>query len=156
MPIYKVEVEEIRHVQCSYYVDVQIEVGDEYQEARELAEKGETVYEKEHCYTVEDFRIVMEEPKLHDMTPLEYLEHQAEGMDDDDDLSDVVHDILAEKASGINNGGLTEQLQFLLDEVGEEEASKIINDIKDRSQKDHQDIPPNQSSDDDVEAEPLG
>jgi hypothetical protein len=156
MPIYKVEVEEIRHVQCSYYVDVQIEVGDEYREARRLAGKGETVHEKEHCYTVEDSRAIVEEPKLHDMTPLEYLEHQAEGMDDDDDLSDVVHDILAEKASGINNGGLTEQLQFLLDEVGEEEAVKIINSTKSQAEKDRLDILPDQKSEDDVEGEPLG
>jgi hypothetical protein len=138
MPIYKVEVTETRHVECTYWVDVQIEAGDELEEARRLAKKGVNVHKQEHCYT-RPLIVVKEEPKLDDLTPREHLQCQADGLSAGD-LDDVVHDILAAKASDINNGGRDEQLAFLLEELGEEEAIQVVNEAKDQSERDRQDL----------------
>lgn len=138
MPIYKVEVTETRSVECTYWVDIQIEAGDELKEARRLAKKGVTVHEQEHCYP-QPLVVVKEEPKLDDMTPREHLQCQADGLAGGD-LDDVVHDILAGKASDVNNGGRAGQLAFLLEELGEEEAIRVVNEAKDQSERDRQDL----------------
>jgi len=145
MPTYKVDVTEIRHVGCSYWVDVQIEAGDEFEEARRMASAGDTVHEQEHCFGVHD-RVVEGEPKLEDLTPREHLDCQADGLEEGA-LDDVVHEILAAKASDVNNGGKAEQLAFLLEELGEEEAIKVVNGAKDQAERDRDDVPPSRSLD---------
>lgn len=49
-----------------------------------------------------------------------------------DDLDETVHDLVSKQASSINNGGLDEQVEFLVGEVGEKEAEKILRDIAKR------------------------
>jgi hypothetical protein len=41
-------------------------------------------------------------------------------------LDDVVHDLVSNTASEINNGGLEAQIAYLLDEVGEAETAQAI------------------------------
>jgi hypothetical protein len=104
MPTYKVQVTEVRHVECSYWVDVQIEVGDEFEEARRLAEKGETVHEKKYGYFIAG-RIVSGEPKLDDLTPKEHLECQADGLEEGslDDRTRCCHRCFCEEDEYLGN-----------------------------------------------------
>lgn len=48
---------------------------------------------------------------------------KAQGFDSEDFEEDV-HDLMANKASAINNGGLDTQLEFMSQEMGGEEAVK--------------------------------
>jgi hypothetical protein len=46
-----------------------------------------------------------------------------------DDLDDAVHDNAAALASGINNGGLAEQIEFLVDQQGVPETQALLTGI---------------------------
>lgn len=46
-----------------------------------------------------------------------------------DDLDDAVHDNAAALASGVNNGGLAEQIEFLVDQQGVPETQTLLTEI---------------------------
>lgn len=46
-----------------------------------------------------------------------------------DDLDDAVHDNATALASGINNGGLAEQIEFLVDQQGVQETQALLTGI---------------------------
>ena len=46
-----------------------------------------------------------------------------------DDLDDAVHDNASALASGINNGGLAEQIGFLVDQQGVQETQALLTEI---------------------------
>ena len=45
---------------------------------------------------------------------------------DDQALDDIVHDILSGQASEINNGGIDDQVEFILEHCGKEQGIKAI------------------------------
>ena len=42
------------------------------------------------------------------------------------DLDDVVHDAVSSTASAVNNGGLSAQIAFLIEQLGTEETKRLI------------------------------
>lgn len=50
-------------------------------------------------------------------------------------LDDLVHDLISNSASEINNGGLEAQIAYLLDEVGEVETEQAIRSAVNRAQQ---------------------
>ena len=46
-----------------------------------------------------------------------------------EDLDEVVHEAASLIASGVNNGGLDEQVDFLIQNMGGEETAKILEDL---------------------------
>jgi len=48
-----------------------------------------------------------------------------------DDLDDAVHDNASALASGINNGGLGEQIEFLVDQLGVPDTQTLLTGIAD-------------------------
>jgi hypothetical protein len=48
-------------------------------------------------------------------------------------LDDQVHDLKANEAAEINNGGISAQLEYIIDMVGIEEAEEIVQAIIDEN-----------------------
>jgi len=48
---------------------------------------------------------------------------------DCEDFDDLVHDVISSKASEINNGGIEEQIEFLLQEIGMDELRARISEV---------------------------
>ena len=125
MPTFKIEVVEVRHVRCDYWVEVD-DVND-LEDVIRKAEDGETVHEEYGKYDVHE-REIAGEPVLRDLTPLEHVRRHLD-KDARENLDDVVNDAMDGKASDINNGGEDAQLRFLIEEFGESEAIKAIKAI---------------------------
>ncbi len=49
--------------------------------------------------------------------------------DEPERLDELIHDLKSKEASAINTGGVDEQLQYVFDTLGEEEAIKALNEV---------------------------
>lgn len=45
-------------------------------------------------------------------------------------IDGAVHDLFSKRASAVNNGGVQEQLKFLVEELGEDEVKRLIAEAK--------------------------
>lgn len=57
----------------------------------------------------------------------------ADQLEDSELLLELVHEVASRSASNVNNSGPLEQLRFLVDNVGFEDAKQLVEEILDRS-----------------------
>jgi len=48
---------------------------------------------------------------------------------DPEDLDDIVHDLTASVAADVNNGGLEDQIAYLVDGLGAEHAERQLDEL---------------------------
>ena len=88
-----------------------------------LAEHGGPVCEKCDC----DMEL---QPESETTTIVERLVDKAEAAGlDPEDLDDLVHDLAASVAADVNNGGLEDQIRYLVDGIGAQHAERQLDEL---------------------------
>lgn len=65
---------------------------------------------------------------MNKQTELEALIARAES-ELDDELDGEIHDLLSAQASAINNGGVTEQIDYIVENYGSDYAIQVLKDV---------------------------
>ena len=127
MPIFKIDVTEVRHVRCTYWVETKSP--NAFETVYHKAEQGDTVHEQQGKMEIHE-REVTGEPDLDNQTPFDRIMERARELRlECEDLEPLVDAILSKRATFVNNSGKYAQIRLLLEELGEHEAIGALKNL---------------------------
>lgn len=99
-------------------------VGETGEQCKARANRLAKLIEKGFLHACQEAAQALSEAKQ--KQAVQRLLERHEGHIDQDALDDAVHGVAADAASAINNGGMAEQIEFLIREIGEDETDKVL------------------------------